>query len=417
MKKDGWQGTNKKSISRQPTPVINITSRQYFSKAKDPQLLCTEGFRSSDDTCFYLDSIISYNTGKQLAAFSVSIQREEKSPVNDMAVLAGTGQFHSIINTVLPFGYGFAILNRAGEVLFHSDSNRNLQENFFDELEISNELEANMFGRTSGNIRTKYHDQSTMLHVSPIRDWPISIVTYYDISLLSLKYLEVFTLFATIYFLVLLGLGIVFVFGFVIEKWGAVFWKNAKQKPILTLGNIAPKKSHRENYAALMICYTVLIPLFSFWAYLEHPGIAILICTFLVCLQYWTLRYFFSDHSNYEYWIARIFELVAISGGIGAILVLEFNQALGWKSYLYLLLAITVLAVFVYGWRHHAVPHDDSIEPAWHWLKKIPFLRNTGYLQSYFRTIFLASLNVQSIVNLLYLPRQLPAGVRGDTEI
>ena len=40
----------------------------------------------------------------------------------------------SLVDPVVPPGYGFAILSQDGKVLFHSEEGLSLQENFFDEI-------------------------------------------------------------------------------------------------------------------------------------------------------------------------------------------------------------------------------------------------------------------------------------------
>ncbi|MDX1639609.1 MAG: cache domain-containing protein, partial [Balneolaceae bacterium] len=397
VKSNGQQHANKKTISNIPTPIIDISSRAYFQKAKNQRLLCTEGFRI-DDTCFYLESIISYNTGKQIAALSVPIEpyvgeREEIS--DSLSVAAVTGRFHSIIKTVLPFGFGFAILDEAGEVLFHSDSNRNLQENFFEELDTPSELQAKMFGRSTGSMRVKYHDQSTLMYVAPINDWPLSLVTYYDMTLLSLKYLEVYALYVSIYLIIILALLLIFSLGFVIEHWNDLFSKKSAV-PIMTMSSIAPKKRKAHRYHMIMIAFLVTVPLFGLVAYFEQPGLAILVSTFLIFLLYWITRYLLSNHSRPAFWVARIVELLLISTGMAVIISVEYQVGIGIpRTVFYLMLPATLLVAAIFGYLYHArdlFRSETSGSSYSSRLKNVSQQQSGTYISSYTANLFLACL-------------------------
>lgn len=392
----GNQDPQKKSLVEKPTPVINIKSRRYFSKAKNPEILCSEGFvlrREEEEDCFYLESIISYNTGKQLAAVSMSTEGANRPDLEKLPVVAMTGRFHSIIETVLPHGYGFSILSNEGDVLFHNNSNLNLQENFFEELEASESLEAHIFGRKEGVIKTDYHDKSTLLHVAPVGDWPLTLVTYYDTSLLSLKYLEIFTLYVTICGMISFGLLMVLGIGYLVEKSSTVFWGKEEAELIPSLENLPPQKAKKQCYHSTTFLYLALLPLFVIWAWFANSAMSIFLSVLLVCLEYWILRYFFSDHSNHTFWVARMVELVAF--GIGSsLIIIHLLQLDG--SFVVLPLSLVAL-ILLGGWSYHGGQRSTDTEeperrnPLSEWINRFPLLNNKHYLEGYCRVIFLGS--------------------------
>ena len=70
-----------------------------------------------------------------------------KASVEDNPVLAIATRMYSIIDPVLPPGYGFCIMNAEGEVLFHSETKRNTQENFLEEVAQNEKIRAAVAGR------------------------------------------------------------------------------------------------------------------------------------------------------------------------------------------------------------------------------------------------------------------------------
>ena len=56
----------------------------------------------------------------------------------------------SLMNTVMPEGFGFAVVDKRGEVQFHSDSQKNLWENLFEECGYNKHLIAAVAGCGNG---------------------------------------------------------------------------------------------------------------------------------------------------------------------------------------------------------------------------------------------------------------------------
>ena len=68
----------------------------------------------------------------------------------------------TFVNPVLPHGFGFAVLNNKTEkvpyyqVLFHSDSKRNLRENFLQETRANENLNSLLFSSQKGFVDSTY---------------------------------------------------------------------------------------------------------------------------------------------------------------------------------------------------------------------------------------------------------------------
>jgi hypothetical protein len=86
---------------------------------------------------FYLEPILSTNTDEFYAVLSGPFKDEGKDSDHKIVVEALTTRPLSLVDPVLPPGYRFAVIDRDCNVMFHSDSFRNLRENLCDEFRLS----------------------------------------------------------------------------------------------------------------------------------------------------------------------------------------------------------------------------------------------------------------------------------------
>jgi hypothetical protein len=127
-------------------------------------------------------------------------------------------KFESLVNPVLPPGYGFAVLNRDGKVQFHSIAQRNLIENFFREMQSDGELRERLAQGSAGFLKTNYVGKPQMLYVTPLDAFrlpPLTLVVFRDyehfiqsaqdantwFGILALPYIAVLCLLAAAYLL------------------------------------------------------------------------------------------------------------------------------------------------------------------------------------------------------------------------
>ena len=118
-----------------------------------------------------------------------------------------TAQPFSLIDPVLPFGYGFALVEHTGVVLFHVDKTRNLRENFLQESDWNKELSAAAFGHsTQGALHIKYLGKDYRARVVPISGLsqaPWSLIVYRDLTSVRTLDLQSMTMASTLLLLFL----------------------------------------------------------------------------------------------------------------------------------------------------------------------------------------------------------------------
>ncbi|HEY0609588.1 MAG TPA: hypothetical protein VGD35_08030, partial [Chitinophaga sp.] len=134
---------------------INVKDRDYFRffsrNKKDGR---------NDTAITVMAPVISWSRGDFVINFI------ERSQAGTM-LLIFTTRMYSLMNTVLPPGYGFCIIDNRGMVYVHSDVERSLKENFLDETDNADALTGAINSRqdtTLNNIACYGKEHTVRLH-------------------------------------------------------------------------------------------------------------------------------------------------------------------------------------------------------------------------------------------------------------
>ncbi len=178
---------------------VDVSGRFYFRNTLDT----TESWLLKDTVSrenFYIESIKSYNTGKLETAFAFHL-KEDSTEKDHLPVLAVTGSIPSFYHQALPMDIGFAVINKEGKVLFHSNRSKNLHENFLDECGNDLGLKTAMDLRIEKDIRIDYNEKSWLANVRPIKDTPLFLVSLLDLEQNQQRNTRIFLF--TFYFLII----------------------------------------------------------------------------------------------------------------------------------------------------------------------------------------------------------------------
>lgn len=215
---DGMQA-RKLSVDSKLTPLVNVKSRDYVQKIIQNQSWYKDG------KPFYVQPIISITTGKNDAVLSfpdtvdqrLFAKMDERAiiqiPGKDSAeaIIAISVDFISLLNTVIPQGYGFCIIEDDGSVLFHNEINKNLQENFFTECDNNPKLRAAVFSKTDKHLYANYLGRGHRLYVKPLANIPWTLVTFADLNVIRSSELSALTIASIMFGLLVLIYLILFI--------------------------------------------------------------------------------------------------------------------------------------------------------------------------------------------------------------
>ncbi len=167
---------SKWSIRSTPTPLVKVNERTYFTEPTRGLVWRAPSWDTLYENGRYVQSIRSITTGLESAVLS-RVRRADRDRDTLGAI---ESRLRSVIAPVLPPGMGFAIIDDAGLVQFHSQSVRNVREHFFRELGSNQGIRSAVAARSPALARTTYGIVPCVLQASPVKDTPWSLVVFED---------------------------------------------------------------------------------------------------------------------------------------------------------------------------------------------------------------------------------------------
>ncbi|MBF8293922.1 MAG: hypothetical protein HW389_467 [Bacteroidetes bacterium] len=258
------------------TSLVPVGDRDYFKNAVSGNLWDSRHDATGKDLSYYLQPLSSKTTG----VFSVSMSMRLSLREGTAAVQGGDSLWvaamdfrpMSVVAPVMPAGFDFCIIDGSGNVLFHSNQDRNLQENFFDECDEPGVLRASVVARSAEYVITRYWGQAHRMYIRPIEDLPFSLVTLHNEYQTRKVNLEIVTVALLLFFVYMIPFAIVVAIALLLPndltRW---MW---------------PDRRKTGHYRNLLVYYMVLAALFvislcvtshsasTFWTALIFPHFA-----------------------------------------------------------------------------------------------------------------------------------------------
>jgi hypothetical protein len=136
----------------------------------------------------------------------------KKAPAN--VVVAMATNLSSVMDALMPPGFGYRIINPRGEVQLQSAETQQWKENFFEECNNDLSLRSAVAARSQQRLNINYKGREHSLLVTPLGETPEwSLVVFRDKKPLRTLHLEILTLAGSlflVYAVILLGVFIVF---------------------------------------------------------------------------------------------------------------------------------------------------------------------------------------------------------------
>lgn len=211
--------------------LIDVKARPYFQRVRDEDLWYLR--RGGKDALLYVQSIVSSTRGSKLVALS------KPSALEKYTASILTVPMLSLIDPVLPPGFQFAVIDGEGQVLFHSQSERNLSEDFFAETDQDPNLRSAVFAKRSETMGLRYWGDDYIARVEPVDGLPWTIVALREKNLLrdvNLGWI-VTTISSILAYLGLLGLVVIAVLAFRPSYRASWLWPD-RSRSYVVLSNV-----------------------------------------------------------------------------------------------------------------------------------------------------------------------------------
>jgi len=216
----------------------------------DPSFLETAPVGSSP-VC--LQSFLDRTTGESVAALAIP------GPDESFPVAALVTRLTSVGHPVLAPGFGFAIVDPSGRVLFHSESRRDLSENFLKASDEDPLLGSMLSERRDGHLRVHYWGRPSRVYVHPLAGLPWSLVTFRSTYDLRVRNFELIYDFLNPFLLYLGGLLVVVL----------AFWVFAPRRHRRFLW---PSSRYLPIYRSVALATPVVVAAFAFVLWWMAPG-------------------------------------------------------------------------------------------------------------------------------------------------
>lgn len=181
--------------------------RDYFKRIKEGDSRVLNLSKTPEQAPkFWLEPITSRLSAEKIVIVSTPFREEPQADDKARVVVLRDVAMTSLMNTVVPPGFGFRIIdnsgidpsddkwNEPGKVLFQSSESRQIKENFFEECDNSRSLKSLVFGRAAAFANVNYKGETHRLYVQPLDGFPNwSLVVFRNEQPLRMVYLEILT--------------------------------------------------------------------------------------------------------------------------------------------------------------------------------------------------------------------------------
>ena len=164
------------------TSNVSLAHREYVNRIQDPDPKSSL-WHTKDGHSFYAQPLHALGSGKHQVVLSMASSRRKQedsqtgSPHKWVAAIETEFQF--LKSAAIPDGAGFDVIeDDSGKVLFHSDENESLWENFFEETDNDPQLKAHVFSRTAGEFQGTYWGKGHSFYSIPLPHVPWSLVVF-----------------------------------------------------------------------------------------------------------------------------------------------------------------------------------------------------------------------------------------------
>ena len=186
-------GTQVWKITSKPKgELLDLEKRPYFRAVRDGRLFTTDSGKGA----FFVAPDRSISDGRFYTFLSIRSQLSDACAAGPSDrgpyVAVATARLQSVDRQPLPAGYGFAIIDREGRVLYHSDARLSLRQNLFRELGAGRDVRAMVYSDQERFASSHYQERPTRLFLRPLALTPdaqtlrsagLYVVAFSDLSL------------------------------------------------------------------------------------------------------------------------------------------------------------------------------------------------------------------------------------------
>jgi hypothetical protein len=223
---------------KEPELQFDVSKRKYASAWDNNECM------QMRNVCvpIYLDAINSWREQAFRGVVSIDVID------SNYDACAMTTQLRSLTDPIIPAGYGYCIIDPKGNVLFHSEISRCLNENLIEECDNCTELTALITGRTSDYLDVDYAGTPVKMHVRPMNQLPLFIITFSERAPTDSMHGQVFSVAFILQILLFTFYILIVVFGLLVVRR-----TSRLHSPILDVSIFTPDVDGTERYVSAIL--------------------------------------------------------------------------------------------------------------------------------------------------------------------
>lgn len=256
-----WLAHNGDELVNWTWDSMNAPHGNFRQRAYHQSIVSAKAFLLDADTArpFYLDQVISWTDGRFTSVLSIPSAAMDSSKKS--AVVAMSFRMKSLHQPLLTPGYLFAVMDKNGRVLYHSDESRNLNENLMTEVSEQDHLRSALEARTEDAFTSRYFGKEYSVQVMPLSQLPYSLLIFSDLGYQATREMAIYSFTFSMFLLLCL---------FFVVQLFVVFLVSSKRsffkKQLYDTAWVGPKiKSHHQYNLAIQFNFFVIFLAISFF--------------------------------------------------------------------------------------------------------------------------------------------------------
>jgi hypothetical protein len=154
--------------------AAQVADRRYFRHAQEGRLF----WRFAAEKGFAAEVVRSRLDGQITFVLALPTAESAHRPVEDREVAFISLPLISLIDAVMPFGFGFAVVDPSGDVIVHRQHERSGLEKIIEECEDDTRLAAALETQRELLLNVRYYGRPHRFYVRPLENTPWSLIVF-----------------------------------------------------------------------------------------------------------------------------------------------------------------------------------------------------------------------------------------------
>lgn len=311
-----------------PNSQLVVNSRDYFKNMSDRKF----SYLHDHSNPYVFDAVFSLRDGQLrgiVARPYDTLQFTHNKYTSRVVETVISSELQSLTNPVMPSTFGFCLINKNGRVIYHSDKQKSLNENFLNECNGDPQIQAALQGHTNSDLQVDYSLKPIQLYIRPVMGTEYFLVTFTENEHVDDMHGQVFGIAILFQLTILL---IYLLIGFAISV--SYNRRSDLKIPKFSFAFILPKKVNRDRYLQSTLFNALhMIILLSVSCHFQH-SMLLLFIFFISPFYVVTFNYFLLSDQHFSSLINKRIDNY-ING-----------KRLGWWQNAKVLLTLATLLIF-----------------------------------------------------------------------